>query len=97
MNGRKRMLKWIRKLFAGPEVDYSTEQMILQTKELPSKLHEQPVATKQPKKKKLPDFNKMTKTELDVWAKDTIGLNLDRRRRKDYMIKTIKERINKEK
>lgn len=93
--GRKRMIKWLKKIFTGPEADYSAEKIIMQDPLiLPKewKVEEEP----KPKKKKLPDFNSMSKIELDVWAEKTIGLKLDRRRRKDYMIKQIKDHINKE-
>jgi len=43
---------------------------------------------------KLPDFEKMSKKELDIWAHDNLGLNIDRRRKKIYIIEQIKQNIN---
>ena len=40
-----------------------------------------------------PDFNKMTKAELETWAKETLGLDVDRRRKKDFIIETIKTKL----
>jgi len=33
-----------------------------------------------------PDFAAMTKTEIDSWAKERYGVNLDRRRKKETLI-----------
>lgn len=39
------------------------------------------------------DFNGMTKMELDIYARKELGIHLDRRRRKDYMIEQIKTHL----
>jgi ribosomal protein L13E len=60
-----------------------------------------PVAAKpkaKPKKKAAPkaeqlDFSKMTKAELEAWAKKNLGLDVDRRRKKDFIIETIKTKL----
>lgn len=43
-----------------------------------------------------PDFDTMSKDELDVYARDTLDLNLDRRKTKKYMIEQIQNHLNKE-
>lgn len=40
-----------------------------------------------------PDFDKMTKKELDEWAEETLGLTLDRRKKKADMIEIIKKNL----
>ena len=42
------------------------------------------------------DFNSMSKLEIDIWARNKLGINLDRRRTKDYMIEQIKSHLEKE-
>jgi len=37
-----------------------------------------------------PDFTAMSKTELEAWARDRHGVNLDRRRRKDALIEEVR-------
>lgn len=39
------------------------------------------------------DFNAMTKVELDEWAKENLGLDLDRRQTKASMIAEIKQAL----
>ena len=41
----------------------------------------------------LPDFNSMTKLEIDVWARSELGLKLDRRHKKTTMIQKIKDHV----
>lgn len=49
------------------------------------------------KEQSTPNFSKMSKLEIDIWARNELGLNLDRRRTKDYMIEQIKSHLQKEK
>lgn len=44
----------------------------------------------------LPNFDKMTKLDIDIWARDELGLKLDRRKTKEHMIEQIHNHINKE-
>lgn len=44
----------------------------------------------------LPDFDNMTKLEIDIWARNNLGIDLDRRRTKDYMIDQIHKHLEKE-
>ena len=44
-------------------------------------------------KAETPDFDKMTKKELDEWAEETLGLTLDRRKKKADMIEIIKKNL----
>lgn len=83
------MINWIKSLF---------------TKKDDVKVEEKPKASPQPvefhvdrantvKKKSTPDFNSMTKSELEEWAKKNLGLKLDRRKKKDYMIEQIQTKL----
>ena len=40
-----------------------------------------------------PDFETMTKKELDEWAEETLGVSLDRRKKKADLIETIKNNL----
>jgi len=42
---------------------------------------------------KTPDLQSMTKKELDEWAEETLGLTLDRRKKKSDMIEIIKKSL----
>ena len=44
-------------------------------------------------KTETPDFDKMTKKELDEWAEETLGLTLDRRKKKADLIEIIKNNL----
>ncbi len=44
-------------------------------------------------KVKTPDFEAMTKKELDEWAEETLGLALDRRKKKADMIEIVKKNL----
>lgn len=44
----------------------------------------------------LPDFESMTKLQIDIWARNELDVNLDRRRTKERMIKEIHNHLNKE-
>ena len=44
----------------------------------------------------LPDFDNMTKLEIDIWARNNLGIDLDRRRTKKYMIDQIHKHLEKE-
>lgn len=44
----------------------------------------------------LPDLESMTKLQIDIWARNELEINLDRRRTKDRMIKEIHNHLNKE-
>jgi hypothetical protein len=44
-------------------------------------------------KAETPDFEAMTKKELDEWAEETLGLSLDRRKKKADMIEIIKKSL----
>ena len=44
-------------------------------------------------KAETPDFEAMTKKELDEWAEETLGLALDRRKKKADMIEIIKKSL----
>ena len=44
-------------------------------------------------KAETPDFEAMTKKELDEWAEETLGLALDRRKKKADMIEIVKKNL----
>jgi len=51
-----------------------------------------PVEAKKPSiddKLPLPDFGKMSKLDIDIWARNEHGINLDRRYRKQTMIQQL--------
>lgn len=54
------------------------------------------MASKERSKRNGKDFSKMSKLEIDIWARNELGINLDRRRTKDYMIEQIKTHLDKE-
>jgi Ni,Fe-hydrogenase III component G len=41
----------------------------------------------------VPDFTKMTKKEIDIWADENLGIQLDRRNTKDRMIADLKPHL----
>jgi hypothetical protein len=45
------------------------------------------------KENSIPDFTKMTKKEIDVWADENLGVQLDRRNTKDRMIADLKPHL----
>lgn len=44
-------------------------------------------------KTEVPEFETMTKKELDEWAESVLGLSLDRRKKKADLIETIKKNL----
>lgn len=51
------------------------------------------VSIQEEPKTETPDFESMTKKELDEWAEETLGLTLDRRKKKADMIEIIKKSL----
>lgn len=47
--------------------------------------------------KETPDLNSMTKAKLVEWAKTELKVDLDSRKKKDFIIEQIKDHLNKEK
>jgi predicted RNA-binding protein with RPS1 domain len=93
------MFGWIKSLFGiGKEVEVQEVQAktvaITESnqKALPQKPKPAPKKKAEPKPKQ-PDFNKMTKAELETWAKENIGIDVDKRRKKDFIIETIKTKL----
>ena len=54
---------------------------------------EQVIASKSVSLGQRPDFNSMTKKEIDMWADENLGLALDRRKTKADLIKQINENL----
>lgn len=97
------MFGWIKKLFG---VSNELEQRIADAvqAELNNEVEveQQPVEEVKPKKvakkkvqpkKDTPDFESMTKVKLEEWAKEHLGIDVDRRRKKDFIIETIKTKL----
>lgn len=97
------MINWIKKVLgiAKPEVTQLPQ-------EEPRHFHvdrhpviraftkEESEASKERSKRNGKDFSKMSKLEIDIWARNKLGINLDRRRTKDYMIEQIQTHLDKE-
>lgn len=50
------------------------------------------ISTKE-KATEVPDFEAMTKREIDEWAETALGLSLDRRKKKSDLIETIRKSL----
>ena len=72
------MFGWIKSLFG---IEKEVAQAV--TEELKV---EQEVAPQ-------PDFESMTKKELEAWALEHLEMNVDRRRKKDFIIDAIKTKL----
>jgi len=79
------MIGWIKRLFSSKSVDVIEVQETTPTIELVSE-----------KPDNMPDFDSMTKLEIDIWASKTLGVRLDRRRKREHMITEIHNHLNKE-
>lgn len=85
------MINWIKKIFGtakpGPE----------QPAQVVSHFHVDRHPDTQPNNALANiDLDSMSKLEIDIWARNVLNLNLDRRRTKDYMIEQIKSHLEKE-
>ena len=85
------MLNWIKSLFSKKE-DVKVEEKPKASPQ-PTEFHIDRANITKKKSKALPDFNTMTKAQIDEWAKKNLGLNLDRRKKKDYMIEQIQTKL----
>jgi len=61
-------------------VDMTTESIVVETKN-------------NKKIKTIPDFTSMTKKEIDIWADENIGIQLDRRHTKATMIEELQKHL----
>ena len=97
------MLGWIKKLFGiGHELEHQIAQSVQAELNSEQEVAPQPVEEVKPKKvakkksqpkKDTPDFESMTKAKLEAWAKEHLGIDVDRRRKKDFIIETIKTKL----
>lgn len=98
------MFNWIKKLFTRDLSDNIINAVepranVTEVKEFHvdrvSEEIKKPKKVTKPKSKKVetPDFTSMTKAELDEWAKKNLRLELDRRKKKDYMIEQIQTKL----
>jgi len=98
------MFNWIKKLFTRDLSDniinaVEPRAIVTEVKEFHvdrvSEEIKKPKKVTKPKSKKVetPDFTSMTKSELDEWAKKNLRLELDRRKKKDYMIEQIQTKL----
>lgn len=88
------LLKWIKTLFASKTTSKNTEELEPAPIKSPAHFH---IEKEYPARDVSPALEKMTKAQLDVYAKDNLGLKLDRRKKKDFMIEQIKNHLSKEK
>jgi len=98
------MIGWIKKLFGMSDANVSSvETKAVEPAPVKPKAPSEPkkakaspakkTAKKTTKKKSdTPNLSAMTKTELDIYGRK-IGLKLDRRRTKDFMMKEIENHI----
>ena len=97
------MFGWIKKLFGiGDELELRIADAVQAELNNEVEVEQQPVEEAKPKKvakkkkqpkKDTPDFESMTKAQLEAWAKEHIGIDVDRRRKKDFIIETIKTKL----
>jgi hypothetical protein len=73
----------------------ATEEIIIETGDAINIQYDDvvKVSIEEETKTETPDFESMTKKELDEWAEATLGLTLDRRKKKADMIETIKNSL----
>lgn len=98
------MFGWIKRFFVKEEVVVETEvvkETVVETvaETVPdSALDDSKPKAKKPRKKVTPKstLEGMTKLELDIFARENLGLNLDRRKTKAIMIEQI-QKAEKEK
>ena len=78
------MFGWIKSLFGiGKKIEVQEVQV-------------KTVAIEESKEKDLPqqpEFESMTKKELEAWALEHLEMNVDRRRKKDFIIDAIKTKL----
>ena len=73
-----------------------TDELVVQTSSAPATtitLDDVVKVSETVVEKETPDFENMTKKELDEWAEETLGLTLDRRKKKADLIETIKNNL----
>lgn len=83
-----------------PAVEVKETEKPAPKKAAPKKaVAKKPAAKKTVKKetKETPDLNSMTKAKLVEWAKTELKVDLDGRKKKDFIIEQIKDHLNKEK
>ena len=91
------MFKWIKSLFTSENEAKEVEAQPASVEPIPH-FHVERVVEYAVEKNgiELPDFDAMTKLQIDIWARNELDINLDRRRTKDRMIKEIHNHLNKE-
>lgn len=92
-------MSWIRRLFSKKVFDDVNKHL---DEEKEEEMAKKPKSPKKPKvekqvEKNLPTFEGLTKLEIDIWARKELGINIDRRRARDYMIEEIHNHLKKEK
>ena len=97
------MFGWIKGLFGiGDELEQRIADAVQAELNVEAELEQQPVEKAKPKKvakkkkqpkKDMPNLDGMTKTELDKYARKELGIRLDKRRKRDFMIEQIENHI----
>lgn len=96
------MFSWVKKLFGiGDELEHRIADAVQAELNNEVEVELQPVEEVKPKKvakkkaqpkKNTPDFESMTKKEIDAWAEER-DIKLDRRKTKAVMIQTLKQKL----
>lgn len=89
------MFGWLKRLLgiAPPRKHPLAGQQVVLDKEVNEEPpRPKPVPARKPKFD-LPNFDNMTKLDIDIWARNEHGINLDRRFKKETMIKELKDKL----
>ena len=96
-------MDWVKKLFTDKVFD-DIEEHFEEKEQAPEpapkkekKSRKKKAESKPSADKSLPTFEGMTKLEIDIWARKELGVNIDRRRTREYMIEEIHNHLKKEK
>ena len=92
------MFNWLKSLFTSKSASVEVEAPQPAPIAAPQHFHVERANTVEVKKSsvELPDFDTMTKLDIDIYARDKLKLKLDRRRTKEHMIEEINNHVNKE-
>ena len=76
------MFGWLKSLFG---IEQKIAQSVTEELKNEQEVAQQVVET--------PDFESMTKLEIDIFARDNLGLKLDRRKKKEFMIEQVENKL----
>ena len=81
------MFKWLKNLFTAN----TNQELYTQPEPMVGYVPTPTVPDTTEKKAEQPDFGKMTKAELETYAKDQFGVDIDRRKKKADLVAQVKE------